>query len=127
MRQSGVALVSALIFLLVMLLIVSANLFISQMSIKSAQAAQRQLLFEQRALVLHLSSLSDATSASSEADLTIISRCPASYAVWSDSLIQCDLLTLATSLLSDDSRFATSYNSMLLRQTLVAGEVLDAE
>ena len=127
MRQSGVALVSALIFLLVMLLIVSANLFISQMSIKSAQAAQRQLLFEQRALVLHLSSLSDATSSSSEADLTIISRCPASYAVWSDSLIQCDLLTLATSLLSDDSRFATSYNSMLLRQTLVAGEVLDAE
>ena len=127
MRQSGVALVSALIFLLVMLLIVSANLFISQMSIKSAQAAQRQLLFEQRALALHLSSLSDATSASSEADLTIISRCPASYAVWSDSLIQCDLLTLATSLLSDDSRFATSYNSMLLRQKLVAGEVLDAE
>ncbi|SNY54496.1 hypothetical protein SAMN06297280_2665 [Arsukibacterium tuosuense] len=127
MRQSGMALISALIFLLVMLLIVSANLFISQMSIKSAQAAQRQLLFEQRALALHLSSVSDATLASSETDLIITSRCPASYAVWSDSLIQCDLLTLATSLVSDDSRFASSYSSMLLRQQLVAGEVLDAE
>ncbi|WP_213996749.1 hypothetical protein [Arsukibacterium sp.] len=127
MRQSGMALISALIFLLVMLLIVSANLFISQMSMKSAQAAQRQLLFEQRALALHLNSVSDATSTSSEADFTIISRCPASYAVWSDSLIKCDLLTLATSLLSDDSRFAASYSSMLVRQQLIDGEVLDAE
>jgi len=127
MRQSGMALICALIFLLVMLLIVSANLFISQMSIKSAQAAQRQLLFEQRALALHLSSVSDATNTSSETDLTVVSRCPASYAVWSDSLIQCDLLTLATSLLSDDSRLATSYSSMLLRQQIVTGEVLDAE
>lgn len=127
MRQSGIALISALIFLLVMLLIVSANLFISQMSIKSAQAAQQQLLFEQRALALHLSSVNDATLDSSEAELTIISRCPASYAVWSESIIDCDLLTLATSLLSDDSRFATSYRSMLLRQQIVDGEVLDVE
>ncbi|MDX1538985.1 hypothetical protein [Arsukibacterium sp.] len=127
MRQSGIALISALIFLLVMLLIVSANLFISQMSIKSAQAAQQQLLFEQRALALHLSSVNDATLDSSEAELTIISRCPASYAVWSESIIDCDLLTLATSLLSDDNRFATSYRSMLLRQQIVDGEVLDVE
>lgn len=127
MRQSGIALISALIFLLVMLLIVSANLFISQMSIKSAQAAQQHLLFEQRALALHLSSVNDATLDSSEAELTIISRCPASYAVWSESIVDCDLLTLATSLLSDDSRFATSYRSMLLRQQIVDGEVLDVE
>ncbi|MBV2129456.1 hypothetical protein [Arsukibacterium indicum] len=127
MRQSGMALISALIFLLVMLLIVSANLFISQMSIKSAQAAQRQLLFEQRALELHLSSVSDATLGSSEAELTIMSRCPASYAVWSESIIDCDLLSMTTSLLSDDSRFATSYRTMLLRQQIVDGEVLDVE
>jgi Tfp pilus assembly protein PilX len=127
MQQSGMALISALIFLLVMLLIVSANLVISQMSIMSAQAAQRQLQFEQQALANHLNSVSDTTSDSSEAELTRMSHCPASYAVWSDSLVQCDLLTLATNLLSDDSRFATSYSSMLLRQQLVAGEVLDAE
>ena len=127
MRQSGMALISALIFLLVMLLIVSANLFISQMSIKSAQAAQRQLRFEQQALALHLNSVSDTTSDISEADLTIVSRCPASYAVWSETLVQCDLLTLATSLLSDDSRFAASYSSMLLRQQVVDGEVLNAD
>jgi Tfp pilus assembly protein PilV len=127
MRQSGIALISALIFLLIMLLIVSANLFISQMSIKSAQAAQQQLLFEQRALALHLSSVSDATLDSSEAELTVASRCPASYAVWSESIIDCDLFTLATSLLSDDSRFATSYHTMLLRQQIAEGEVLDAD
>ncbi|KKO48442.1 hypothetical protein VT06_11905 [Arsukibacterium sp. MJ3] len=121
------ALISALIFLLVMLLIVSANLFISQMSIKSAQAAQQQLLFEQQALAAHLSSVSAATSDSSEVELAEVSRCPASYAIWSDSIIQCDVLTLATRLLSDDSRFATSYSSMLLRQRLVPGEVLDVE
>jgi hypothetical protein len=127
MRQSGIALISALIFLLIMLLVVSANLFISQMSIKSAQAAQQQLVFEQRALALHLSSVSDATLDSSDAELTNVSRCPASYAVWSESIINCDLLTLATSLLSDDSRFATSYRTMLLRQQIVESEVLDAE
>ncbi|MAD75261.1 MAG: hypothetical protein CML20_10805 [Rheinheimera sp.] len=127
MRQSGMALISALIFLLIMLLIVSANLFISQMSIKSAQSAQRQLLFEQQALALHLNSVTDTTDDISETDLTVVSRCPASYAVWSDTLVQCDLLTLATSLLSDDSRFATSYSSMLLRQKIVDGEVLSAD
>tara|TARA_B100001059_G_scaffold109412_1_gene109315 strand:+ start:72269 stop:72601 length:333 start_codon:yes stop_codon:yes gene_type:complete len=110
-----------------MLLIVSANLFISQMSIKSAQSAQRQLLFEQQALALHLNSVTDTTDDISETDLTVVSRCPASYAVWSDTLVQCDLLTLATSLLSDDSRFATSYSSMLLRQKIVDGEVLSAD
>lgn len=127
MRQRGMALISALIFLLVMLLIVSANLFISQMSIKSAQAAQQQLMFEQQALAAHLSSVSAATSASSEADLTAVSRCPPSYTVWSDSLVRCDVLTLATSLLSADSRFAASYNSMLLRQQLSADGVLYVE
>ncbi|KKO47433.1 hypothetical protein WG68_00610 [Arsukibacterium ikkense] len=121
------ALISALIFLLVMLLIVSANLFISQMSIKSAQAAQQQLLFEQQALAEHLSSVSAATQANIEADLIVFSRCPAGYAVWSELLVQCDVFNMATRLLSDDSRFAAGYSSMLLRQHLVAGEVLYAE
>ncbi len=127
MRQSGIALISALIFLLVMLLIVSANLMISQMSIKSAQAAQQQLLFEQQVLLTHLSSVSAATSESSETGLSPLSRCPAGFAVWSESLVQCDVLTLATHVLSDDSRFAASYNSMLLRQQLIAAEVIYAE
>ncbi|HAW93947.1 MULTISPECIES: hypothetical protein [unclassified Arsukibacterium] len=127
MRQSGMALISALIFLLVMLLIVSTNLVISQMSTKSAQAAQRQLRFEHQALAFHLRAVTDTTSAVSEADLTLVSRCPASYAVWSESLVQCDLLTLATNLLSDDHKFAAGYSSMLLRQQVVDGEVLDAE
>ncbi|MDX1677920.1 hypothetical protein [Arsukibacterium sp.] len=127
MRQRGIALISALIFLLVMLLIVSTNLFISQMSIKSAQAAQQQLLFEQRALMLHLSSVRAVRDNSSEAEFTLSGRCPASYAVWSESVIECDLLTLATRSLSDDNRFATSYHSMLLRQRIADSEVRYAE
>ncbi len=129
MQQSGMALVSALIFLLVMLLIVSANLFVSQMSIKSAQAAQQQLLFEQRALTAHLNAVSELTDANNDADAdaTVFGRCPASYAVWSDAFIQCDVLDMVTRLLSDDSRFAASYRSMLLRQQLVTGEVLNVE
>lgn len=50
MRERGMVLLSALLFLVVMLLVVASNLVLSQLSLKSAQTAQQQLQLEFRTL-----------------------------------------------------------------------------
>ena len=54
MKNRGMVLLTALLFLMIMLLLVGSNLFISQLSMKSAQAAQQQLQLEFQALEQHL-------------------------------------------------------------------------
>lgn len=118
MQQRGMALISALIFLMVMLLMVSSNLFISQLSLKSAEAAQQQLLLEQQGWQQHYSALRTLDGATELAGVQPLAACPASFAAWSGQYLDCDWLAFSTQLSSDDSRLQLAFSSVLIRQQL---------
>lgn len=127
MQQRGMALISALIFLMVMLLMVSSSLFISQLSLKSAEAAQQQLLLEQRGWQQHYTLLTTLDSTTELAGMQPLSACPASFAAWSGQYLNCDWLEFSTELSSEDGRLQLAFSSMLLRQQLKLEEISDVD
>lgn len=122
MRERGMVLLSALLFLVVMLLVVASNLVLSQLSLKSAQTAQQQLQLEFRTLEQHLKQLNGlAPDEVPESTLTLPS-CPGIYAAWSDATLQCDLMLIETSEQTRQPPAFTRYNSLLLRKQLKLSE-----
>lgn len=122
MKNRGMVLLTALLFLMVMLLVVGSNLLISQLSMKSAQSAQQQLQLEYQALEQHMAQLQGfALDQVMQSSITLPS-CPGVYAGWSDAVLQCELLLLETSLQSQTEPIASRYNSLLLRKRLVLPE-----
>ncbi|MDP4946605.1 hypothetical protein [Alishewanella sp. SMS8] len=116
MRNRGMVLLTALLFLTVMLLVVGSNLFISKLSAQSAQAAQQQLQLEFRALEQHLMMLNNVDPEELPRNSWDMPACPAIYAAWSDPELQCELLFVETALRSDERPVFARYNSILLRK-----------
>lgn len=123
MKNRGMVLLTALLFLMVMLLMVSSNLFISQLSMKSAEAAQQQFQLEYRALTQHLLSLATLDEEDISAAGIDLPACPGIYAAWSNAELQCELLLHETTEQSDTVPIYTRYNSMLLRKRIQLPEV----
>ncbi len=123
MRNRGMVLLTALLFLMVMLLMVSGNLLISQLSAKSAEAAQQQLKLEYQALEQHLLMLKGLDPAELPRNSLDLPACPAIYAAWSDAELQCELLFVESSLQSEARPAMTRYNSLLLRRRIRLPEV----
>lgn len=119
-RQQGMVLVIALIFLLVMSLLVFASLLAGQLSVKTASAGQQQLQVSQQAMQEHLTALSALTTNAEPLPGHVLSQCPAQYAAWSDSELQCEVLQLQTQSLSANQQFASSYTSLVLKQRLIS-------
>src|SRR5690606_2036095 len=91
----GMVLILALVFLLVMTLLVTASLLISQLSHKAALAGQQQLQLSQKALQHHLTQTTmpaDDNAVPTE----IMTDCPAQYAGWSTGALRCEVLYLST-------------------------------
>ncbi|MEH8021718.1 hypothetical protein [Rheinheimera metallidurans] len=117
----GIVLVMALIFLLVMTLLVSAMLLVSQLSHKAAFSGQQQLQLSHQALQQHMQQipqLADAAIAPNE----LLTTCPAEYAAWSVGSLTCEVLQLDTDVYSDNRYFYASYSSVVLRKTVVENE-----
>lgn len=114
---NGMVLLFALIILMVMSLIVSSMLIISQMSHKAAHAGQQQLLISQQALRLHMNQISSVQNHEPD-NAKNLSSCPAQYAAWSGGTLHCELLQLNTQAVSDNKLFYNSYSSVLIKQTL---------
>lgn len=120
----GMVLVMALIMLLSMTLMMTASLYISQLSQKSALAGQQQLQVSHQAWSEHLTAL-DTSSVESIDDFMV---CPAQYAAWSDKVLRCKTVLLATETYGPSRRFYSGYTSVLLQQALtdeVVANVLD--
>ncbi len=115
-KQRGAVLLIALILLMVMSVLLAAMLTVSQLSHKSALAAQQQLQLSQQALQQHLSAL-PATGPALPAQM--LAQCPALYAAWSAGGIQCAVIRLDSQQYSDDRRTYIAYSSLLLRQSLI--------
>ncbi|MFN3710567.1 hypothetical protein [Alishewanella aestuarii] len=118
MREQGMVLLSALLFLVVMLLMVSSNLYISQLSVKSAQAAQQQLQLDVQALQAHLLQLSGLDPELLPDPVSALPSCPGTYAAWSDASMQCELVLFETAEQHHQYPLYTRYGSMLLRKRL---------
>ncbi|EHR41740.1 hypothetical protein AJE_05106 [Alishewanella jeotgali KCTC 22429] len=114
---------SALLFLVVMLLVVASNLLLSQLSYKSAQIAQQQLQQELRALEQHLQQLKTLDANEIKESSFVLPSCPGVYAAWSDAALQCELLVLETSEQSQQPPSITRYNTLLMRKRLRLQEV----
>lgn len=117
----GMVLIMALVFLLVMTLLVTASLLISQLSQKAALAGQQQLLLSQKALQQHLTQttmLSDDEVVPTE----VMTDCPAQYAGWSAGALRCEVLHLNTDTYSDNRHFYAGYSSIMLKQQLAEGD-----
>lgn len=123
MKNRGMVLLTALLFLLVMLLMVASNLYISQLSMKSAQAAQQQLQLEYHALQQHLSQLNGLDPSELPINTINLPACPGVYAAWSDAALQCELLFLETSMQSNNAPLMSRYNSLVLRKRVRLPEV----
>ena len=115
--NKGMVLIVVLVFLLVMALLVSAMLLVSQLSHKTAYAAQQQLQTSQLALKQHLSQLTSLPAGELPA-AELMADCPASYAAWSGGAVQCELLRVDTETYSGGRHFYAGYSSLLLRQSL---------
>lgn len=114
----GMVLIMAMVFLLVMSLLISAMLLVTQLSHKTAYAGQQQLQTTQEALAQHsaaLNTLSEAAVASRRTMTT----CPASYAAWSGGVIQCEVVQVNTAAYSDSKLFYAGYSSLILKTTLI--------
>lgn len=122
MKNRGMALLTALLFLIIMLLMVASNLYISQLSMKSAQAAQQQLQLEYHALQHHLSQLSGLDPTELPPNTINLAACPGVYAAWSDAALQCELLFLETSMQSKQVPLVSRYNSLVLRKRITLPE-----
>jgi 5-bromo-4-chloroindolyl phosphate hydrolysis protein len=120
-RPIGMVLIMALVFLLIMALLVSAMLLVSQLSHKAAYAGQQQLQISQRTLQQHLTETQLVPP-----DLPVqrheLQQCPAQYAAWSDGVLQCEVLQLTTETYSDNGHFYAGYSSLMLQQSLALEE-----
>lgn len=116
---NGMVLLFALIILMVMSLIVSSMLIISQMSHKAAYAGQQQLLISQQAFTTHINQISSLQNHEPVDSAKALSSCPAQYAAWSGGVLNCELMQLNTQVQSDNKLFYNSYGSVLIKQTLV--------
>ncbi|WNO60001.1 hypothetical protein [Rheinheimera sp. MMS21-TC3] len=117
----GMVLVIALIVLLSMTLVMTASLYVSQLSQKSATAGQQQLQVSQQALTEHNVAL-DTALALTDDDLV---ACPAKYAAWSDTALRCKAIFLSTQTYSSAQHFYSGYTSLLLRQALAEEVITD--
>lgn len=118
----GMALISALLFLLMLSLIVASNLYISQLSIKSAYAGQQQLIQQQQAYLEHVVSLPTMDTAHQVSPVTQRQiQCPAHYAAWSSETTFCYLLLVESMTTSADNLFENGYSTLLLKKKIVAG------
>ena len=115
--HKGMVLIMALVFLLVMSLLISAMLLVSQLSHKTAYAGQQQLQTAQEALAQHIAVLNTLTDEAAAVSRTM-TACPASYAAWSGGAVQCELLRVDTETYSGGRHFYAGYSSLLLRQSL---------
>lgn len=115
--NTGMVLIMVLVFLLVMALLVSAMLLVSQLSHKTAYAAQQQLQISQRALRQHMQHLA-AMPADAPSAAEPMVDCPARYAAWSGGALQCELLQLDTETYSAGRHFYAGYSSLVLKQRL---------
>lgn len=112
----GMVLIMALVFLLIMSLLISAMLLVTQLSHKTAYAGQQQLQTAQDALTQHINELNTLTDdAVVKQTLTV---CPASYAAWSGDALQCEVLQIDTSAYSDSRLFYAGYSSLVLKASL---------
>jgi Na+-transporting methylmalonyl-CoA/oxaloacetate decarboxylase gamma subunit len=119
--NQGMVLIMALVFLLVMSLLISAMLLVSQLSHKTAHAGQQQLQTAQDALAQHIMAVSELTD-ETLASRRIMANCPAQYAAWSEGIMQCEVLQLDTAVYSDSRHFYAGYSSLILKKTLIQGE-----
>lgn len=111
----GMVLVIALIVLLSMTLVMTASLYVSQLSQKSATAGQQQFQVSQQALSEHNAALDSATVVIDDEWVA----CPAEYAAWSDSTLRCKISFLSTETHSAAKYFYNGYTSLLLQQALI--------
>ena len=116
--HKGMVLIMALVFLLVMSLLISAMLLVSQLSHKSAYAGQQQLQTAQEALAQHIAVLNTLTDEAAAVSRTM-TACPASYAAWSGGAVQCEVIQVDTAAYSDSRLFYAGYSSLVLKTTLI--------
>lgn len=117
-QSKGVVLIMALVFLLVMTLLVTASLLISQLSHKTALAGQQQLQLSQNALQQHL--IQTAVPADATDPAAAVTDCPPQYAGWSTGALRCEVLYLSTEAYSDNRHFYAGYSSIMLKQQLAS-------
>ncbi|MDR6983258.1 Tfp pilus assembly protein PilX [Rheinheimera pacifica] len=116
--HKGMVLIMALVFLLVMSLLISAMLLVTQLSHKAAYAGQQQLQTAQQALAQHITVL-NALTEDAVANRRMMTTCPASYAAWSGSAVQCEVVQVDTAAYSDSKLFYAGYSSLVLKTTLI--------
>ena len=116
--HKGMVLIMALVFLLVMSLLISAMLLVSQLSHKTAYAGQQQLQTAQEALAQHIAVLNTLTDEAAAVSRTM-TACPASYAAWSGGAVQCEVMQVDTAAYSDSRLFYAGYSSLVLKTTLI--------
>jgi Na+-transporting methylmalonyl-CoA/oxaloacetate decarboxylase gamma subunit len=116
--HKGMVLIMALVFLLVMSLLISAMLLVSQLSHKAAYAGQQQLQTAQEALAQHIAVLNTLTDEAAAVSRTM-TACPASYAAWSGGAVQCEVIQVDTAAYSDSRLFYAGYSSLVLKTTLI--------
>lgn len=114
-NSRGAVLITSLIYLLVMSLLLSAMLVVTQLSHKAALAGQLQLQLSHQALQQHLSAL----NRNAEAQGQELAQCPAAYAAWSEGSVQCQVIRLETEQYAANRRAYAAYSSLLLHQSLV--------
>lgn len=116
--HKGMVLIMALVFLLVMSLLISAMLLVTQLSHKTAYAGQQQLQTAQEALAQHIAVLNTLTDEAAAVSRTL-TACPASYAAWSGGAVQCEVIQVDTAAYSDSRLFYAGYSSLVLKTTLI--------
>ena len=116
--HKGMVLIMALVFLLVMSLLISAMLLVTQLSHKTAYAGQQQLQTAQEALAQHIAVLNTLTDEAAAVSRTM-TACPASYAAWSGGAVQCEMIQVDTAAYSDSRLFYAGYSSLVLKTTLI--------
>jgi Tfp pilus assembly protein PilX len=116
--HKGMVLIMALVFLLVMSLLISAMLLVTQLSHKAAYAGQQQLQTAQEALAQHIAVLNMLTDEAAAVSRTM-TACPASYAAWSGGAVQCEVMQVDTAAYSDSRLFYAGYSSLVLKTTLI--------
>ena len=114
-NSRGAVLITSLIYLLVMSLLLSAMLIVTQLSHKAALAGQQQLQLSQQALQQHLSAVNNNAAAPEQT----LAQCPAAYAAWSEGSVQCQVIRLQTQQYAANRQAYAAYSSLLLRQSLV--------
>lgn len=118
MTHKGMVLIMAMVFLLVMSLLISAMLLVSQLSHKTAYAGQQQLQTAHQALAQHMAVLSSFNGDAAAIRQTM-TACPASYAAWSGGAVQCEVIQVDTAAYSESRLFYAGYSSLVLKTTLI--------